>query len=169
MSFAENLKAIRKSKGYSQKDIAEKLSVSQPSYAQYENGKRNPKYETMEKIANALDIEIKALLPNTDYNKLLGDKAVTAYNVILEQIIGLKGYTFGITEDDDALYINYPDGILKVSLDAMDDLQENIESYTDFKMQELKKKYPENFIPKKHFDYVNKITKPEYRKEDTPE
>lgn len=56
MSFPEELRRIRKSKGLSQKDMAEKLGVSQPSYAQYERGTRNPKVGTVRKIADALGV-----------------------------------------------------------------------------------------------------------------
>lgn len=166
MNIGEKIKHSRKKAGLTQKELAENLGVSAAMIAQYETGKRNPKFETIKKIAKALNIEPHTLLPNADYNRALGDKALTAYSVILEQIIGLKGYTFGITEDDDSLYINYPDGILKVSLDITEDLQENIESYTEFKMQELKKKYSDYFIPKKYFDFINRVTKPEYQKEE---
>ena len=62
MTFSENLKQIRINKGFSQKEIAERLGVSQPSYAQYENGKRNPKLETVRKIADALGIYISDLV-----------------------------------------------------------------------------------------------------------
>lgn len=62
-----------------------------------------------------MNVNIEALLPDSDYNNALGDKAALAYCAILEQIIGLKGYTFNITEDTDELYINYPDGILKLT------------------------------------------------------
>lgn len=159
MSIGENIKRFRKEKGFTQKELADRLETTPQNLAQYENGKRNPKIETIVKIASALNIDTKSLLPDTDYNRLLGNKAEIAYDVILEQIIGLKGYTFGITEDDDSLYINYPDGILKITPDIADELQENIESYTEFKLQELKKKYRTSFIPKKQFDYINKITK----------
>lgn len=66
MTFAENLKRKRKEKGFSQKEIAEKLGVSQPSYAQYETGKRNPKFETVKKIAAALEIDVYDLLITGD-------------------------------------------------------------------------------------------------------
>lgn len=62
MTFSKNLKQIRIKKGFSQKEIAERLGVSQPSYAQYENGKRNPKLETIQKIAHALDVNPLVLI-----------------------------------------------------------------------------------------------------------
>lgn len=163
MNTGEKIKKIRKMQGLTQRELANKLGTSPQNLAQYENNKRNPKYWTLQKIAEVLNVNIEALLPDSDYNNALGDKAALAYCAILEQIIGLKGYTFNITEDTDELYINYPDGILKIDTKATDRLLEEIESFTDFKMQELKKKYANNFIPKKFFDYASHTIKPEYQ------
>lgn len=56
MSIGENIKKYRNKIGLSQKELGERLSVSQAMVAQYENGKRVPKVETIQKIANALNI-----------------------------------------------------------------------------------------------------------------
>lgn len=56
MSFSENLKAARKYVGISQKDLAKKLNVTPAMIAQYESGKRNPKKDTIDKIAKALNM-----------------------------------------------------------------------------------------------------------------
>lgn len=61
-NFSENLKKIRKEKGLSQKEVARRLGVSQPSYAQYERGVRSPKVETIERIADALEVPLTELL-----------------------------------------------------------------------------------------------------------
>lgn len=66
MSFSENLKRIRKEKGFSQKEIAQKLGVSQPSYAQYENNKRNPKREQIQRFANALGVSVEEIDPDLE-------------------------------------------------------------------------------------------------------
>lgn len=57
-NIGENIKRIRKEKGYSQKQLAEKLGTTPQNLAQYENGKRIPKIETLDKIAYALDVFI---------------------------------------------------------------------------------------------------------------
>lgn len=163
MNTGEKIKKIRKMQGLTQRELANKLGTTPQNLAQYENNKRNPKYWTLQKIAEVLNVSIEELLPDSDYNNLLGDKAALAYNTILEQIIGLRGYTFGITEDTDELYISYPDGILKLEDNVADKLLEEIESFTDFKLLELKKEYHDNFIPKKSFDYVNRVTKTKER------
>ena len=61
MTIGEKMKKIRTEKGLSQKEVAKRLGVSQPSYAQYESGKRKPKFETIQKIAKALEVTFNEL------------------------------------------------------------------------------------------------------------
>lgn len=56
--LGKSIKRIRKEKGYSQKQLAEKLGTTPQNLAQYENGKRTPKIETLNKIATALGVNI---------------------------------------------------------------------------------------------------------------
>lgn len=56
MSFGSRLKEARKKSGLTQAEVAEKLNVSASMIAQYETGKRNPKKETLSKIANILNL-----------------------------------------------------------------------------------------------------------------
>lgn len=62
MHVGENIKKIRKTMGLSQKELAEKLRTSPQNLAQYESGKRNPKHETLKKIADALGVSLYDLL-----------------------------------------------------------------------------------------------------------
>lgn len=61
MSLGENIKEIRKKKGYTQKQLAEKLGTSPQNLAQYETGKRQPKLETIKKMADALECNVSDL------------------------------------------------------------------------------------------------------------
>lgn len=63
-NIGENIKRIRKEKGYFQKQLAEKLGTTPQNLAQYENGKRIPKIETLIKIADALDCEVSDIDKN---------------------------------------------------------------------------------------------------------
>lgn len=56
MTVGEKVKQIRKEKGLTQKALGELLSISEGMVRQYELGIRNPKIETIEKIASALKI-----------------------------------------------------------------------------------------------------------------
>ena len=63
MSFSERLKEERKNAGLTQAQLSKKLGITAQSYSQYETGKRNPKMETQQKIADALGIDIDDLCP----------------------------------------------------------------------------------------------------------
>ena len=47
MSFAENLKQIRKEHGYSQEELAELLDVSRQAVGKWENGQGYPEVEKL--------------------------------------------------------------------------------------------------------------------------
>ena len=62
MSIGKKIKELRKSKNISQEKLADELGVSQAMIAQYESGKRNPKIETLNRIAKALTVDISSLV-----------------------------------------------------------------------------------------------------------
>lgn len=59
--FGNRLKEIRKAKGYTQEQIAEKIGIEPPNMSKLEKGAHFPLPENIEKIANALDVNIKDL------------------------------------------------------------------------------------------------------------
>lgn len=64
--FAERLKSLRKEAGLTQKQVAEHFDIKQPSYAQWEQGKRNPSDETLKRFAQFFDVSTDYLLGKTD-------------------------------------------------------------------------------------------------------
>ena len=62
IEFSKNLKQIRKIKGYSQEEFAEKIEISIYTLQGYEQGKREPNLSTLEKIKVALDCSYDDLL-----------------------------------------------------------------------------------------------------------
>ena len=58
----ERIRYIRKSKGLTQKALGELCGIAEPTIRRYELGKLNPKYETLQKIAKAMDVPISELL-----------------------------------------------------------------------------------------------------------
>ena len=66
MSFQENLRYHRKKAGYQQaKDFAMALNISYSTYKGYESQGREPKYETLCKIADLLQVSTDDLLGRT--------------------------------------------------------------------------------------------------------
>lgn len=65
MNYGENIKKIRKQKGFTQKELGQKLGISQAAIGQFESNKANSKMETIQKIADALNVSINDLIPMT--------------------------------------------------------------------------------------------------------
>ncbi len=64
--FQIRLKEQRKLYGITQRDMAEKLGISQPSYIRYEKGSAEPSQENLVRIADIFDISIDYLLGRAD-------------------------------------------------------------------------------------------------------
>ncbi len=50
-----------------QRDIADRLGISQPSYIRYENGTSEPTLENLVKIAEIFDVSTDYLLGKSEY------------------------------------------------------------------------------------------------------
>lgn len=57
------LKRIRNERGWSQQRLADESSVNKATINQVEQGKRSPTIETLEKLANALSVEVADFFP----------------------------------------------------------------------------------------------------------
>ena len=64
MTTGQRIRAARKGKGMTQAELAEKLNVPFQSVSQWERGLRNPKPETLQRIASALEVKWYDLLPD---------------------------------------------------------------------------------------------------------
>ena len=61
----ENIRSLRIDNGYTQKQIAEQLGVSQNTYSQYEIGVLNYPNEALEKLADFYGVSVDYLLGRT--------------------------------------------------------------------------------------------------------
>ena len=62
VTTGEKIRQARKEAGLTQKELGEKLKVSQAAIAQYENEKSNLQLHTIRKIADALDCSVNTLI-----------------------------------------------------------------------------------------------------------
>lgn len=62
----DNIKKARLDAGLTQKEVAEKLGVAQAQYARWESGGRNPKDETVEKLAKIFNTSFETLKGRDD-------------------------------------------------------------------------------------------------------
>ena len=110
-NFAFNLSRLRKEKGISQTELAEKLNIGKQSIADYEKSKSYPTFATLDKIADffkatpvqlfgtSQDIELeKAVLKTDEYTEKANNiiQAVKSFDELAHQIEkynSIEGYT----------------------------------------------------------------------------
>ncbi|WP_409370291.1 helix-turn-helix domain-containing protein [Lysinibacillus sp. 38-6] len=106
------LKYLRKSNNKTQQDIADILGITRPAYTAYEQGKRNPDYEILEKIADYYNVSIDYLLGRTDNQGALHTQAGISDN----EYNNLSAYQkevidFFLTRED-LFFKNQPENLL---------------------------------------------------------
>ncbi len=64
--FQERLRAARELRKWNQTELAEKASMPPSSIAHFESGSRKPSFDTLRRLANALDVTTDYLLGRVD-------------------------------------------------------------------------------------------------------
>lgn len=62
MSFAKNLNRIRKSAGFTQDELARKISVTRQAISSWERGRSEPDLQTLTALAQVLNVDVNELL-----------------------------------------------------------------------------------------------------------
>lgn len=71
MELGECIKKIREAKGLSQKEVALSCKMDMGNYSRIENGKTDPSFNTVAKIAKALGVELHELFnANSTYKDI---------------------------------------------------------------------------------------------------
>ena len=143
MSVGHNIRAYRLQCGLTLEDVAKKIGLSRQTLSRYETGViGNIPSDKIEELAKIFHTMPQALMgwdcdedeqpPAIDRRfGFLGSK-LCAVNCVL--LLGNKGICF-------------PDGTLLLTEDVLQNLNEDTDSYLRFKLQELRLKYHDNFIP----------------------
>ena len=79
--FHEYLMHLRRVRGYTQAEMAEKLNISRSTYTNYESGKRSPDLETLERIRDVLDCSM---------DELFGRAPAARYGVLCENMVSYQ-------------------------------------------------------------------------------
>lgn len=56
--FSKRLKKLRKNKGLKQQELAEILGIKRNTYSDWENGKTEPSFENLIKLADLLEVSL---------------------------------------------------------------------------------------------------------------
>lgn len=153
MTVSENIKSIRKQKGLTQKQLGDLCNIAESTIRRYELGLLNPKIETIQKIADALEVPISSLITGYFDMKIeafaqnhpegtLTDKGLYSDNYInlIKKRLNYIGCPF-ISDAEGNAWIKFPDGSnMDFSEDELIELMEDADSYLQFKLEELRKK-----------------------------
>lgn len=111
MNVGDNIRKYRKSKKLTQKELGKLSEISQNSIQRYETGIRQPTYQQLTKIAEALDISVSKLLEqNSNINLPLNLKIIRE-----EQNISRKRLAneLGVSEEDIEKFETIPKSVPK--------------------------------------------------------
>lgn len=167
MTVGENIRRIRKEKGLTQKQLGERLNITQSAIGQFENDKTSPKIETIDKIASALGVHIIDIMEQftmeqfkttSEYQKL--EKLVNAQNGIIAILIDM----YGNVEDKDlegqygsGHYYLVGEGEKQFILydDDIDTLYESTKGFFSALVERLKDNRPEEEAIKEYLKELN--------------
>ena len=144
MKIGEKIRAARKEKKWTQKELANKAGIAITSLQQYEYHKRQPTINQVEKIAKAFDIEI-------DY--FMFGYAEKVANFHIEKVMAIMGYRVGKDKRYSIDWLEDKYGrYYKVELDIIENIKNSVLDYLDYTIR----KYIDNsdVIPDEIIDEI---------------
>ena len=112
-SFGQRFARLRKSKGYTQEQIAEKVNISYQAVSKWENDISSPDISILGELANILEVTVDELLGRVDPNKVTlveEPQRKELKNMLLKIIVDSR--------DGDKVNIKFPMLIIKTFLDS---------------------------------------------------
>lgn len=77
MSMGEQIKTARQLRGLTQEELGERCGIGAANIRKYESGKQIPRIATLQKIAEALDLQVSSFLPAFGITESLGNRIRT--------------------------------------------------------------------------------------------
>jgi transcriptional regulator with XRE-family HTH domain len=136
IKLGDNIRKYRLIKGYKQKELAEILNIKRSTYSNYENNRRVPEIDVLEKIAKALDVTIHDLI-EMSYENLIKTNSRSVEIWINDKVFS--------NEEKEAIQMHFSELLLRYKKLI------NTASNEKIKLQEFKKYYEE---------YNKKLEKP---------
>lgn len=88
MTFADRLRELRIRKNMTQGELSKATGLTQSAIAMYETGKREPKIEVMELLADYFNVDMNYITGKTDKTTMLSASAIDAIDVIRIPMLG---------------------------------------------------------------------------------
>ena len=146
LSVAEKIKTAREKAGLTQAQLAEKVGTTSQNISQYERGIRNPKYNTLEKIAHALGVNVDSFHKNLFDLSAPDDPRRTMH---IRSKLLFTGHDIGFDEENAYLWIRYPNGTLLITERELQELDVLTDDFLTFELERLKQRKIDDFFPDK--------------------
>lgn len=144
MTIGNNIQYYRKKKSLTQKELSEQLGVAVGTIQQYELDKREPKYETVLKLAKTLNTSAGKLygIPHVDLNfeevcELLGE-TTSFFNYLSS--MGYEVYE-NPHENGWVIHISDTNEDLYLSVEELNDLERNSKENIEGRIYKLLKEH----------------------------
>lgn len=85
--LSDNIKFLRKNKGYTQEELAARINVVRQTVSKWEKGFSVPDAEALQRLADVLEVDIKELLGAPALSEQKSDEVVEQLARINEQLV----------------------------------------------------------------------------------
>jgi len=85
--LSDNIKSLRKNKGYTQEELAARINVVRQTVSKWEKGLSVPDAEALQRLADVLEVDIKELLGAPVVGEQKNDEVVEQLARINEQLV----------------------------------------------------------------------------------
>ena len=85
--LSDNIKSLRKNKGYTQEELAARINVVRQTVSKWEKGLPVPDAEALQRLADVLEVDIKELLGSPMVSEQKNDEVVEQLARINEQLV----------------------------------------------------------------------------------
>ncbi len=98
MAFKDELRTLRKQDGLTQAELARRLGISKSTISMYENGNREPDFETLEAFADYFNVDMNRLTGISKAPAILSD-CVPADQITKSEYSLVRAYRMATPED----------------------------------------------------------------------
>ena len=85
--LSDNIKSLRKNKGYTQEELAARINVVRQTVSKWEKGLSVPDAEALQRLADVLEVDVKELLGSPMVSEQKNDEVVEQLARINEQLV----------------------------------------------------------------------------------
>ncbi|MBD9927479.1 helix-turn-helix transcriptional regulator [Enterococcus faecalis] len=141
--FARNLRFQMSRIGIDRNKLAKDLDIKYPTLSDWLNAKTYPRIEKIELLANYFKIPKSALIEDRSFTEMLYRETQYETLSLIEEInykIIPIGYSVKEQLEEGYLWVDAPGGTFPISLAEIKELNNELDSFTRFKLEELKNK-----------------------------